>query len=243
MAYMAMELLEGQDLRELLAKGKPRALEDKLAMMEQILDGLAFAHSKGVMHRDLKPGNVHVLPNGQIKIMDFGLARRAAGRGGERRRDGDAVLHGARAGAGRARHRALRHLLARRDVLRDARGPAAVHRRDDPGRAVLRGAPRPGAARQAGARPRDRDRRDGDARARQGPAGPPRRRRRDAAARCAWRGRAARWRRRKPPSRPTTRRRRATLGRAALGARGDEPRAARGARARSSSTSPTACRR
>ena len=77
MAYMAMELLEGQDLRELLAKGQLRALEDKLSMMEQILDGLAFAHSKGVMHRDLKPGNVHVLPNGQIKIMDFGLARRA----------------------------------------------------------------------------------------------------------------------------------------------------------------------
>ncbi len=77
MAYMAMELLEGQDLRELLAAGKLRALEDKLAMMEQVLDGLAFAHSKGVMHRDLKPGNVHVLPNGQIKIMDFGLARRA----------------------------------------------------------------------------------------------------------------------------------------------------------------------
>jgi len=77
MAYMAMELLEGKDLRELLAQRKLATLEDKLAMMEQILDGLAFAHAKGVMHRDLKPGNVHVLPNGQIKIMDFGLARRA----------------------------------------------------------------------------------------------------------------------------------------------------------------------
>ena len=77
MAFMAMELLEGSDLRELLAQGKLASLEDKLAVMEQILDGLAFAHSKGVVHRDLKPGNVHVLPNGQIKIMDFGLARRA----------------------------------------------------------------------------------------------------------------------------------------------------------------------
>jgi len=77
MAYMAMELLEGHDLRELLKQGKLQSLEDKLAMMEQILDGLAFAHAKGVMHRDLKPGNVHVLPNGQVKIMDFGLARRA----------------------------------------------------------------------------------------------------------------------------------------------------------------------
>jgi tRNA A-37 threonylcarbamoyl transferase component Bud32 len=76
-AYMAMELLEGSDLRELLAEGKVETLEDKLVIMEQILDGLAFAHSKGVVHRDLKPGNVHVLPSGQIKIMDFGLARRA----------------------------------------------------------------------------------------------------------------------------------------------------------------------
>lgn len=77
MAYMAMELLEGNDLRELLAEGRVATLEDKLAIMEQILDGLAFAHSKGVVHRDLKPGNVHVLPNGQVKVMDFGLARRA----------------------------------------------------------------------------------------------------------------------------------------------------------------------
>jgi serine/threonine protein kinase len=76
-AYMAMELLEGADLRELLAQSRIRSLEDKLALMEQILDGLAFAHAKGVVHRDLKPGNVHVLPNGQVKILDFGLARRA----------------------------------------------------------------------------------------------------------------------------------------------------------------------
>jgi serine/threonine-protein kinase len=76
MAYMAMELLEGQDLRELLAKGTLTRLDDKVAIMEQILDGLAFAHAGGVVHRDLKPGNVHVLPNGQIKVMDFGLARR-----------------------------------------------------------------------------------------------------------------------------------------------------------------------
>jgi predicted Ser/Thr protein kinase len=75
-AFMAMELLEGQDLRELLAKGTLTSLEGKVAIMEQILDGLAFAHAKGVVHRDLKPGNVHVLPNGQVKVMDFGLARR-----------------------------------------------------------------------------------------------------------------------------------------------------------------------
>jgi tRNA A-37 threonylcarbamoyl transferase component Bud32 len=75
-AYMAMELLEGEDLRHMLEKGTLTSLEGKLAIMEQVLDGLSFAHAKGVVHRDLKPGNVHVLPNGQVKVMDFGLARR-----------------------------------------------------------------------------------------------------------------------------------------------------------------------
>jgi hypothetical protein len=77
MAYMAMELLEGADLRELIEQHRVGGLEDRLVIMEQILEGLAFAHSRGVFHRDLKPGNIHVLPNGQVKIMDFGLARRA----------------------------------------------------------------------------------------------------------------------------------------------------------------------
>ncbi len=76
MAYMAMELLGGTDLRELIEKHQIGGLEDRLVIMEQILEGLAFAHSRGVVHRDLKPGNIHVLPNGQVKIMDFGLARR-----------------------------------------------------------------------------------------------------------------------------------------------------------------------
>jgi predicted Ser/Thr protein kinase len=75
-AFIVMELLEGTDLRELIEKDTAGGLTDKLAIMEQLLDGLAFAHDKQVLHRDLKPGNVHILPNGQVKIMDFGLARR-----------------------------------------------------------------------------------------------------------------------------------------------------------------------
>ena len=75
--YMAMELLEGTDLRELIEKRALTKIAEKLAVMEQICDGLAFAHAKGVVHRDLKPGNIHILPSGQVKIMDFGLARRS----------------------------------------------------------------------------------------------------------------------------------------------------------------------
>jgi len=73
--YIAMELLEGRDLRELITDLPPLSLERKLNLMIQVSDGLAFAHSKGVIHRDLKPGNIHVQGNGQVKIMDFGLAR------------------------------------------------------------------------------------------------------------------------------------------------------------------------
>jgi len=73
--YMAMELLEGQDLRQLIGSPAVARLEDKLRIIEQVCDGLAFAHAKNVVHRDLKPANIHVQPNGSVKIMDFGLAR------------------------------------------------------------------------------------------------------------------------------------------------------------------------
>ena len=73
--YMAMELLEGCDLKEGLAEGQLARLEDKLEVMDQICEGLAFAHAQGVVHRDLKPANIRLLPNLQIKVLDFGLAR------------------------------------------------------------------------------------------------------------------------------------------------------------------------
>ena len=73
LAYMAMELLEGRDLKEVI-RSRDLRLADKLSVMDQVCDGLAFAHAKGVVHRDLKPGNIHLQPNGQVKILDFGLA-------------------------------------------------------------------------------------------------------------------------------------------------------------------------
>lgn len=73
--YMAMELLEGQDLKQVIADGRLPTLSAKLDVMEQIAEGLAFAHQNDVIHRDLKPANVHLQPGGQVKIVDFGLAR------------------------------------------------------------------------------------------------------------------------------------------------------------------------
>jgi predicted Ser/Thr protein kinase len=73
--YMAMELLDGRDLKAAIADGSLRTLDEKLAVVEQIACGLAFAHENGVVHRDLKPANIHIPSSGQVKIVDFGLAR------------------------------------------------------------------------------------------------------------------------------------------------------------------------
>src|SRR5687768_16773320 len=73
--YMAMELLEGTDLKQTIVRRVPLSLDEKLEIMDQICDGLAFAHAGDIVHRDLKPANIHLLANGQVKIMDFGLAR------------------------------------------------------------------------------------------------------------------------------------------------------------------------
>ncbi|HEY7923791.1 MAG TPA: serine/threonine-protein kinase [Vicinamibacteria bacterium] len=76
--YLVMELLRGTDLKTLIACANPLSLDEKLRIVEQVLDGLAFAHGKDVVHRDLKPANVHVQRDLTTKIMDFGLARLGA---------------------------------------------------------------------------------------------------------------------------------------------------------------------
>ena len=75
-AYVVMELLEGESLDQLLAHERlswRRAVEIGAA----IADGLSAAHARGVVHRDLKPGNVFVTHDGRVKILDFGLARQS----------------------------------------------------------------------------------------------------------------------------------------------------------------------
>ena len=73
--FMAMELLDGSDLKRLINAGVMKELTTQLKVMEQICDAVAFAHAMDIIHRDLKPANIFVLPNGQVKIVDFGLAR------------------------------------------------------------------------------------------------------------------------------------------------------------------------
>ena len=73
-AYMAMEFLEGQELRSLLASGRPIEVERAADMAAQVAEGLAYAHEHGVVHRDIKPANIMIVRNGLVKITDFGIA-------------------------------------------------------------------------------------------------------------------------------------------------------------------------
>jgi serine/threonine-protein kinase len=74
MAYLAMELVEGIDLRARVQKAAIPAAE-AVEIARQVAEGLAYAHARGVVHRDIKPGNIMLDGAGQAKIMDFGLAR------------------------------------------------------------------------------------------------------------------------------------------------------------------------
>jgi len=75
--YVVMELLTGQTLRERLASGA-MPVRKAVDTAVQIARGLGAAHGKGIVHRDLKPENIFLLDDGQVKILDFGLARQAA---------------------------------------------------------------------------------------------------------------------------------------------------------------------
>jgi serine/threonine-protein kinase len=77
--FIVMELLQGEDLKQVIAAHAALSLAEKLSLMVQVCDGLHYAHQNGIVHRDIKPANIFVLPNQLIKILDFGLAHLASG--------------------------------------------------------------------------------------------------------------------------------------------------------------------
>jgi hypothetical protein len=74
-AFIVMELLSGATLTEHMARPEAIDLESKIDLMAQVCEGLGAAHAAGIIHRDIKPGNLYVLSDGGLKILDFGVAR------------------------------------------------------------------------------------------------------------------------------------------------------------------------
>ncbi len=76
--FIVMEMLKGRTLTALLKEPTCDTLEQKIDLMIQVCEGLSVAHAKGVVHRDVKPGNLFVQVDGGLKILDFGVARLAS---------------------------------------------------------------------------------------------------------------------------------------------------------------------
>lgn len=73
--YIVMEFVSGQTLREIIQRGERLELDRVVAITTGILDALDYSHKKGIIHRDIKPGNIMITDSGDVKVMDFGIAR------------------------------------------------------------------------------------------------------------------------------------------------------------------------
>ena len=137
---LVMELVEGPTLAAVIANSQnaPLALARALAIARQIADGLEAAHEKGIVHRDLKPGNLALTPKGDVKILDFGVAKSARPADGSAARPSvatdvgrdtrNARLHEPGAGARPAGGQAHGHLGVRLCAVRAAHRTPAILR-------------------------------------------------------------------------------------------------------------------
>ena len=73
--YIVMEYVSGQTLREIIQRGERMDLERVITITRGILEALDYSHKKGIIHRDIKPGNIMITDSGDVKVMDFGIAR------------------------------------------------------------------------------------------------------------------------------------------------------------------------
>ena len=76
--YIVMEYVRGRTVAALLSDGEPVPLNDAVQIVVGVLSALEYSHHEGIIHRDIKPGNVMITPDGKIKVMDFGIARAIA---------------------------------------------------------------------------------------------------------------------------------------------------------------------
>jgi eukaryotic-like serine/threonine-protein kinase len=76
--YIAMEFLRGRSLAARMVQDPPLSLVQKLDIVTQLCTGLHYAHEQGIVHRDVKPGNIWLLDDGTVKLLDFGIAKIAA---------------------------------------------------------------------------------------------------------------------------------------------------------------------
>jgi serine/threonine-protein kinase len=74
-SYIVMELVSGHTLRQVLQTGREIPESESIAIVMEILEALEYSHEQGIIHRDIKPGNIMITDSGKVKVMDFGIAR------------------------------------------------------------------------------------------------------------------------------------------------------------------------
>ena len=126
--YIVMELIEGITLKQYMEKRGQLNWREALHFITQIMKALSHAHSRGIIHRDIKPQNIMVLRDGSVKVADFGIAC-LANSANTLTQEALGSVHYMSPGEGRPHGRALGHLLRGRRALRNADGETPVRGR------------------------------------------------------------------------------------------------------------------